>query len=214
MRKGLNLRERQRLEVRRSIQREAMTQFLDRGYDATTVNDVASAVGVSPMTVYRHFPTKEDLVFGDEYTALVAERVAARPSTESLVQRIGRTLVEDIALMIAPQEAARGLPPEDAQLAVPGGRDILLARLRLVLSTPMLRARQWDSQHALQKAIVESLRGEPPDRDLEFRLWVASGACLAAVSAALVRWAEEGGRPDLRTLVGDALAIAFEGQFP
>jgi AcrR family transcriptional regulator len=214
MGKGTGLRARQRVDVRRSIQRQAMTLFLARGYDATTVNDVANAAGVSPMTVYRHFPTKEDLVFGDEYTALVADRVAARPSTESLVQRIGRTLVEDVGLMIAPEDTAHGLSLEDAQLAVPGGRDLLLARLQLVLSTPTLRARQWDGQHAIQKAIVEKLRGTPPDRDLEFRLWVASGACLAAFSASLLRWAEDGGEGDLQTLVGDALAIAFEGQFP
>lgn len=214
MRKGPDLRERRRLEVRRAIQREAMRLFLRQGFAETTVNEVAAAADVSPMTVYRHFPTKEDLVFGDEYGPLVAARIAARPASESLVQRIGRTLVEDIALMIAPPEEVRERAPEDARLAVPGGREILLARLRLVLSTPMLRARQWDGQHALQKAIVEALRGDPPDRDLEFRLWVASGACLAATSAALLRWAEDDGRPDLEGLVGEAMAIAFAGQFP
>jgi len=211
------LRERRRVETQRAIQKHAMRLFSKRGYDGTTVNDVAEAANVSPMTVYRHFPTKEDLVLSDDYNAVIAERIAARPAEESLVQRIGKTLIEDIGLMVgagrrdtAGDGAGDGL---HERLAVPGGKDLLLTRLRLVLSTPALRARQWDSQHATQKIIVEAFRGDPPDPDLEFRLWVASGACLAAVSAALIRWAEQGGRPDLRQLIADALAIAFEGQF-
>jgi AcrR family transcriptional regulator len=131
------------------------------------VSDVARAAEVSQMTVYRHFPTKEDLVLSDEYE-------------------------------------------QDDAGQSPG--DLLLARLRLVLTTPALRARRWDGQYATQQAIVEALRGDPPDPEWEFRLRVAAGACLAAMSAALLRWAEEDGRPDLPRLMAQALAIVSEGQ--
>jgi len=85
-----------------------MRLFIEHGYDATTVNQVAKAAGVSPMTVYRHFPTKEDLVLFDQYDPLIAARVAARPTDESLVRRIGMTLVETTAVSSDPARTRRG----------------------------------------------------------------------------------------------------------
>ncbi|MEQ4723940.1 helix-turn-helix domain-containing protein [Nonomuraea sp. B19D2] len=201
-----SLRERQRLMTRRTIQQHAMRLFLERGYDETTVNDVARAAGVSSMTVYRHFPTKEDLVLSDEYDPLIVQRIAARPADEPLMRRIGATLVEEVGKVVSDDESF------EHGVVAPAGKELLLARLRLVLATPALRARRWDSQYATQKAIVEALRGDPPDPELEFRLWVAAGACLAAVSAALLRWAEENGRPDLPQLMTQALTIVSERQ--
>lgn len=197
-----SLRERQRLLTRRTIQQHAMRLFSDRGYDETTVSDVARAAGVSQMTVYRHFPTKEDLVLGDEYDPMIAQRIAARPAEQPLMRRIGETLVEEVGRLMSADSDDDGQSP----------RDLLLARLRLVLTTPALRARRWDSQYATQQAIAEALRGDPPDAESEFRLQVAAGACLAATSTALLRWAEEDGRPDLPQLMTQALAIVSEGQ--
>jgi AcrR family transcriptional regulator len=212
-----SLRERQRAATQRSIQRHAMQLFLKRGYDETTVSDVARAAGVAPMTVYRHFPTKEDLVLSDEYDPLIAERIAARPAGEPLIRRIGATLIEEVGSVVGHGRSDRdrdGLLDSDAPLGTLDGRELLLARLRLVLATPALRARRWDSLYATQRAIVDALRADPPDPDQEFRLSVAAGACLAAMSAALVRWAEEDGRPDLPRLMADALATITEGRYP
>ncbi|MFI7643071.1 TetR/AcrR family transcriptional regulator [Nonomuraea sp. NPDC049400] len=207
----MSLRERQRLMTQRTIQQHAMRLFLERGYDETTVNDVARAAGVSSMTVYRHFPTKEDLVLSDEYDPLIVQRIAAQPAEEPLMRRIGATLVAEVGKVVSADRGSDDNSSEHGVVA-PAGKELLLARLRLVLATPALRARRWDSQYATQKAIVEALRGDPPDPDLEFRLWVAAGACLAAVSAALLRWAEENGRPDLPQLMTQALTIVSERQ--
>ncbi|GAA3171398.1 helix-turn-helix domain-containing protein [Nonomuraea salmonea] len=73
------LRARRRAQTQRTIQAHAIRLFSERGYDATTMNDVAEAAGVSPMTLYRHFPTKEDLVLIDQHGELIAERIAASP---------------------------------------------------------------------------------------------------------------------------------------
>ncbi|KOX18804.1 TetR family transcriptional regulator [Saccharothrix sp. NRRL B-16348] len=197
-----NLRERRRAETRRLIQSRALRLFVEHGYDATTVNDVARASEVSPMTVYRHFPTKEDLVLHDRYDDLLAERVAARPADEPVVLRIGRTLVDTTRALVG--TAGDGTSPE---------RDLLLARLRLMVDTPALRARHLDSQYATRKAVVDALLGDAPDPEAEFRAQVAAGACLAAMHVALVRWAREDGRPDLPGLVAAALGAAFDDDF-
>jgi AcrR family transcriptional regulator len=76
------LRAKRRAETQRTIQAHAVRLFTERGYDATTVTDVAEAAGVSPMTVYRHFPTKEDLVLVDQRDRLVAERIAASSAAQ------------------------------------------------------------------------------------------------------------------------------------
>ncbi len=166
-----------------------MRLFTERGYDATTVADIAAAAEVSSMTVFRHFPTKEDLVMADEYDPVIIDAIRARPADEPLLRRIGAALVETTA---------------DHDVA---DRAILLARLRLGLSVPALRERMWDGQYRSQCRIVEALRGESPDPDVEFELWVATGACLAAVSAALIRWAEHDGEEDLPGLMTTALDL-------
>jgi AcrR family transcriptional regulator len=195
------LRESQRLMTQRTIQAHAMRLFEQEGYDQTPITDIARAAGVSPMTLYRHFPTKEDLVLTDEYDPLIAQRIAARPPGEPVMQRIGATLVEEVAKVLS----------GDGQAGSESPAALLLGRLRLVSTTPALRARRFDSQYATQLAIVDALRGDSTDPQLQFQLSVAAGACLAAMSAALMRWADEDGRPDLPQLMSDALAIVSGG---
>ncbi|MGX1223343.1 helix-turn-helix domain-containing protein [Streptomyces ambofaciens] len=90
------LREQRRAETQRMIQAVAVRLFTERGYDAVTVADVAEAASVSPMTVYRHFPTKEDLVLVDQNGPLVAGadrrgagRAAAGPPYRHRARRCG-----------------------------------------------------------------------------------------------------------------------------
>lgn len=166
-----------------------MRLFTERGYEATTVADVAAAAEVSSMTVFRYFPAKEDLVMADEYDPVIVDRIRARPASEPLIQRISAALTE----------SAAGHGPDD--------RALLLARVRLGLSVPALRGRMWDGQYRSQRHIVEALRGQNPDPGYELELWVTTGACLAAAAAAIMRWAEGGGHEDLPGLMAAALRI-------
>lgn len=78
---ALTLRERQKRETHELIARAAERLFAERGFVAVTVDDVASAAGVSRQTVFNHFPTKEDLVFdrSKEAEALMISAMRDRP---------------------------------------------------------------------------------------------------------------------------------------
>ncbi|MFB7188846.1 TetR/AcrR family transcriptional regulator [Streptomyces sp. NPDC056230] len=82
---GQNLRTRRMQRTREDVARTAAGLFLDQGYEQTTVDQIAEAAEVSPRTVFRYFPAKEDLVLapltasGD---ALVAA-LRSRPEEEN-----------------------------------------------------------------------------------------------------------------------------------
>lgn len=59
-------RERKKQQTRQAISDVATTLFLERGFDAVTVAEVARAADVAVQTVFNHFPTKEDLFFDDQ----------------------------------------------------------------------------------------------------------------------------------------------------
>ncbi|MEW2576883.1 TetR/AcrR family transcriptional regulator [Streptomyces syringium] len=193
-----NLRERRRSETRRLVQAHAVRLFTDHGYDAVTVADVAEAAGVSAMTVYRHFPTKEDLVLIDQPAQLIAEHVAASSATQPLVRRVGSALID------AATTSTGGNGDEQA-----ANERFLLDCLRLMVSTPALRARHLDSQYTLQQAIVDALGDGATDPDAAFRAQAATSACLAAMHTALTRWVEDDGHTKLPDLIARALTASF-----
>jgi AcrR family transcriptional regulator len=194
------LREQRRSETQRTIQAHAIRLFTERGYDTTTVADIAEAAGVSAMTVYRHFPTKEDLVLVDQNDRLVAERIAASSPAQPLVRRIGAALVESATTLTS------GGHGDD----LTANEQFLLARLRLMISTPALRAKHLDNHYKLQQAIVDALGYDAADPDAVFHARAAAAACLAVMHTALVRWAEDDGRTPLPDVITKALAAAFE----
>jgi AcrR family transcriptional regulator len=147
----------------------------------------------------RHFPTKEDLVLIDQHAQVVAERIAATSAVQPLVRRIGRALVDSAARLT---DGGHG---NDLTVS----EQFLLARLRLMISTPALRAKHLDNHYKMQQAIVDALGDDAADPDTAFHAQAAASACLAAMHTALVRWAEEDGRTELPDLIAKALAATF-----
>src|SRR5499433_1726076 len=79
---GYSLRERKRTKTRLMIQGEAMRVIAEKGWENTTVDDIAYAAAISPRTFFRYFPTKEDVVLWDEYDPIVLELLEQRPPDE------------------------------------------------------------------------------------------------------------------------------------
>jgi AcrR family transcriptional regulator len=84
-----DLRERRRLRTRHAISAAAVELFAREGYDATSVAQVAAAAEVSPRTVFRHFPDKEELLFGDDELLLTAGLAAIREAPAGRRGRAG-----------------------------------------------------------------------------------------------------------------------------
>jgi len=163
------------------LQREALRLFTERGFDDVTVDEIAAAAGVSHMTFFRHFPTKESVVLDDPFDPIVGEAVARQPADHTPVQRI----VGGIA------EAAVDL--DDAET--------FRARVRLAAHHPRLRARIWENNNRTQEVISEALVSTGVDA---FQAEVAAGSVLGALTAALMYWARNEGE-DLQACVGLAL---------
>jgi AcrR family transcriptional regulator len=89
-----SLRDRQRAQIRADIRRAAFRLFIERGYDAVTTEEIASAAGVSPRTFFRYVPTKEELLLapvrhgGTAIVGLLEDRPAAEAPDVALINAI------------------------------------------------------------------------------------------------------------------------------
>jgi AcrR family transcriptional regulator len=80
-----SLRDRQRAQIRADIRRAAFRLFIERGYDAVTTEEIATAAGVSPRTFFRHVPSKEELLLAPvrHGGAAIVHLLEQRPASES-----------------------------------------------------------------------------------------------------------------------------------
>ncbi len=69
------LRERKKRKTRAAIVDAAMSLFEEKGFDATTIAEIASKAEIAPRTFFAYFPSKEDVVFSDSSEALASMRV-------------------------------------------------------------------------------------------------------------------------------------------
>lgn len=181
------LRERKKIETLRRMQEEALRLFEEQGYDATTIEQIAEAAGVSPSTFYRYFPTKEDVVVQDEYDPMIVAAFQRQPEGAAPIDAFRSALAEQFA-EFSPEDMAR-----------------LRGRVELVLSVPALRARQVQQVVATERLIGEMVAartGRSPG-DLEVRNFAA--VLIATWSAGVLAWVEGGGEDDLATVMGRCL---------
>ncbi|WP_051969466.1 TetR family transcriptional regulator [Kitasatospora azatica] len=74
-------RARKKAATRQTIQEQATRLFLEKGFDATTVEEIAAAAGVSHMTFFRYFRTEEEVAASDDYDPLIGGRSSASTPT-------------------------------------------------------------------------------------------------------------------------------------
>jgi AcrR family transcriptional regulator len=179
-------RQRKKNATRDRIRAAALRLFSEQGYDATTVEQIAAAAGVSHMTFFRYYPTKEDVALSDSYDPLLAGLLEQTPAAWPLIDRIRTALVQGL----------RQLYDSD--------RDTLLAQNKLIVATPALRERLWASQVDTQQLILQALAARQDDPYPSFEDRVTVAACLAAATTAVLTWVENDGTPELPDLVEQA----------
>ena len=86
------LRARKKARTRADLQRHALRLFRDRGWAATTVDDIAAAAEVSRSTFFRYFPTKEDVVLFDDVDPLFEAAFRDTPPGTPLLEALRRCL--------------------------------------------------------------------------------------------------------------------------
>lgn len=155
--------------TRARILAAALALFERQGYRNTTVAQIADAAGVTSMTFFRHFPTKDAVILTDPYDPLIAEAVAAQPLDLPPLERVRRGFLTALD---------RITPSEDATAR---------RRVAVVAGLPELRGAQVAATLATQDTIVDRLVEQGVDR---LEAAVATAACLGAISAGLLTWPE------------------------
>ena len=184
----LGLRERKKIKLRRSVQREALRLFAEQGYDDTTVEQIADAADVSTSTFYRYFPTKEDVVLDDDYDPIVEHIIGGRDDGEPLVTTV-RTAIAAVAA------------------AVEVDRDAALARLRLIASVPALKARQGAEGRKSLDFFVRLFSARSGRSVGDYQLRVTTAAFIAAQLEAARYWADADGVESVAQLMDDAVTL-------
>ena len=184
----LGLRERKKIKLRRSVQREALRLFAEQGYEDTTVEQIADAADISTTTFYRYFPTKEDVVLDDDYDPIVEHIIGSGIDDEPLVTTV-RTAIAAVAA------------------AVEVDRDAALARLKLLASVPALRARQGADGRKTFDFYIRLFSARSGRSAGDYRLRVTTAAFAAAQLEAARCWADADGAESLRRLMDDAVTL-------
>jgi AcrR family transcriptional regulator len=190
----VGLRERNRRAVRAELIEAAQDLFVAQGFEATTVDQIAAAVGMAKRTFFRYFPSKEDLVLGkyDATAERLVDALEARPLDEPVWTSLRRVFDYVVDYTADAGSAAR------------------MAELdRVIQADPSLRASYLQRLNAMEVALADAVRrraeaaGEPwvDDDPRPAAIVGAAFACVRAASAV----AATSGR-ELAAVLDDAMA--------
>jgi len=153
----MGLRELKAEQTRAAVLDAALDAFEERGYDGTTMEEIAEAAGIGIATLYRYFPSKDQILLDPSTRSIggIARHLEARPAGESVSEALGHALEEFLAEADDDSAFHRRLRAQLDRAAVP-------------------RARLWDLWHQeralLEDAIARRAGADPDD------LWVAVAA--------------------------------------
>ena len=177
---GMTLRDHARGAVREEVLRQAWLLFAEQGFEATTVDQVASAAGMSRRTFFRYFDGKDELLLerllesGERVAAALRERPVQEPAWPAL-----RAAFEEL---VRPQEE----------------HEEKTRRLQLMLrDEPGVRAsveerrRRW--QELLAPLVAERLPGRRGGRGPDTRAGAVTASAIACLEVAQEAWAAQSG---------------------
>jgi len=188
------LRERKRQQTRDRLTEAGMGLFLAQGFEATTLDQIAAAAGISRRSFFHHFASKEDLVFAwqDSFCLALMAALADRPADERPIDAAANALIAALA----------GFDRDQAE-----------ALARFVEATPVLRDREQVKYALMEQALAEALGRRSGAITLEVRL--VAMVVIGAMRVAGENWRQTGdrARPDLYARqVFESLRAAVAGR--
>nr|WP_112473778.1 TetR family transcriptional regulator [Streptomyces sp. ST1020] len=190
----LGLRERKKIKTRTAIRTATYALVEEQGYDATTIEQIADRAEVSPSTVFRYFPTKEDIVLTDEFDPLLLQELAKRPADEPWMVSLRHIMRLAVRAGLAEEQAAH-------------------TRLRshLLAHVPAVRSRMLESMSVTGRLLAEAVASRTGrEKDgLEARVYTMS--LIGGLSEVTLYWAENDFRDDLMDLLDRALDVLEHG---
>jgi AcrR family transcriptional regulator len=183
------LRERKKQRTREAIVAAALRLFDERGYDQTTIADIAEAADIAPRTFFGYFPSKEDVVFADFPETLdgLSRQLDERAESETAIDAI-RAWIEG---------KLDELSPRDEQER---------CRKRVIADSPALadhyRALMGQIEHLLAEHIARDL-GDKPD---DIRPHMIAASVIGTLSALDGKGGDGGPQPTKK----EALAMVDE----
>jgi AcrR family transcriptional regulator len=187
----MGLRERKKLRTRRAIAAAALRLFDERGYEETTISDIAAAAEVSPRTFFSYFPSKDDVVFAemDERLADMRARLAERPAGEAPMATF-RRVTEALLQAIAAEDGEHGA-----------------IQVALIRERPSLQAMALKRLSDAEEGFVAVLRDIAPGLD-EITSVTVIGLAFGGLRAAITYCRAQGYGPErTREAAEQALAI-------
>src|SRR5919109_3100693 len=127
------LRERKKQQTRQLIADTARRLFLERGFDAVTVADVAREADVAEKTVFNYFPTKEDLFYSrmESFEEELLQAIRERKAGESVLAAFRRFVLQP-----------RGVLAEQDERDARRSGERLRSITRTIAESPALLARE------------------------------------------------------------------------
>jgi AcrR family transcriptional regulator len=192
-----NLHEQRRRSTHEALRRAALASFARKGFANVTVTELAREAGVTERTFFRHFPTKEAVLFQDYETQVewLSEALAQRPASESLFDAV----LASVASFPYDLEVVRQAATARSELI---SADRIASHLRVVQS----------SFACVITDFVKNRYRDTPDIDLVAEV---AGACLAAaLVVAVENWGRDGCTGDLGEITAAALNLVRSGLAP
>ena len=183
-------RDRKKSKTRSDLISAGIALFAERGFDETTTVDIAEAADVSQRTLFRHFVSKEALLYGDMEDTLVELRdgLAARPNDETVLEALTQALL--------------GLADDFKQ-----HREARLLQARLAARYPSVsQYSRATVQSSWEWEIIQAVAGRlDVDPAIAPRPEALAGAAMSAIRFAMRRWVAGGGEEDLIELVRETV---------
>lgn len=165
------LRARKAEKVHHALTRSAFKLFRKQGFDATTIDEIANAVDLSPRTFFRYFASKEDLIFGD-----------TDQSHRSL-----QAILRDVPAGVAPYEALEQAVVQFAERLEPR-RDEYRFRLQLIASSASLQARGRREREEWAEALAQTLSQREGDAEVSSTQRMLASIAVSGLAMAMQNW--------------------------